>query len=281
MNFFYLTIFLISFLCSSCGENTTKAEINNITVSILPLKYFVEQIGDNDFNVNVMVPPGASPETFEPTTTQMKQLANSKTFFTLNLLEFEVAYSKMIQQNFNDVDYVVLTDSLKLMRHNHNCEHSHGIDPHIWLSFENSKILAKQISKRLCKLKPQNKLTYNQRTTDLISRICELQDSASKYIKPGESFIIYHPSLSYLSEELGLNQIAVEDDGKEPSAANIKSLIDRSLQDSVKVVLYQKQIGEYAIYSISDALGITPTEFDPLAYDWENNMKQIINLLMR
>ena len=71
----YLKIFIsgLILLLASCGQTNQSVEKENITVSILPIKFFVDRIGGGDFNVNVMVPPGASPETFEPTALQMKE----------------------------------------------------------------------------------------------------------------------------------------------------------------------------------------------------------------
>ena len=54
-----------------------NAPQKGITVSIEPLRYVTEQIAGNDFDIRVLVPPGSSPETYEPTPEQMKQVANS------------------------------------------------------------------------------------------------------------------------------------------------------------------------------------------------------------
>ena len=267
---------------SSCGKSSQVAETKSITVSILPIKYFVDQIGRNDFEVNVMVPPGASPETYEPTTLQMKKLANSKTYFSFDLMDFELANKKMIEENFKDVDYINLADSMAI-KHNEdcNCGHHHAVDPHVWLSFENAKVMVKNICKRLIELKPQNKHLYAQRADSLINEIGQLKYFADSKIQKGRAFLNYHPSLSYFAEELGIRQIAIENEGKEPSVADVKSLISNSLQDSIKVLLYQKQFDSHVVDAITNELRIKPEVFDPLEYEWFVNMSCLINLLSK
>ena len=280
----YLKIFICGLLLmlASCGGTNQSAEKENITVSILPIKFFVDKISGGDFNVKVMVPPGASPETFEPTALQMKELAGSKTYFSFDLMEFEVANRVMIKENFKCVDYVNLSDSMAVAQHKHcDCGHHHGVDPLVWLSFVNAKIMARNICNRLVELKPENKNTYTQRTDNLIDSINQLKHFAVTKIQKGRAFLIYHPSLSYFAEELNIKQIAIEKDGKEPSVTEIKSLINNSLQDSIKVLLYQKQFGSHVVDAITNELHITPMVFDPLEYEWLVNMRRIINLLSK
>ena len=167
-------------------------------------------------------------------------------------------------------------------QHKHcDCGHHHGIDPHVWLSFENAKIMARNICKRLIELKPENKNTYTQQTENLIDSINQLKYFADIKIQKAMAFLIYHPSLSYFAEELNIKQIAIENDGKEPSVTDIKSLINNSLQDSIKVLLYQKQFGSHVVEAITNELHITPEVFDPLEYEWLVNMRRIINLLSK
>ena len=54
-----------------------------LTVTILPQKYFVQKIVKDKFDINVMVPPGSSPHNFEPKPSAMKALFNSKAYFTI------------------------------------------------------------------------------------------------------------------------------------------------------------------------------------------------------
>ena len=47
-----------------------------VFVSIVPQKFFVQQISKESVNVEVMVQPGASPATYEPKPSQMAKLSS-------------------------------------------------------------------------------------------------------------------------------------------------------------------------------------------------------------
>ncbi len=83
---FFLALGVLFSGCHRVSVETTKP---NVVVSILPQKYFVERIADTLVNISVMVPPGSSPETYEPTSSQVKTLNNSSIYFSLGLLDFE------------------------------------------------------------------------------------------------------------------------------------------------------------------------------------------------
>ena len=84
----FLYLMLIPIFLGSChGEGNSEKEI--ISVSILPQKYLVEKIAGDLYHVNVLVPSGFSPETYEITPSQMKMLVRSRVFFIKGHLTFE------------------------------------------------------------------------------------------------------------------------------------------------------------------------------------------------
>ena len=78
----------------------------NVFVSILPQKYFVEKIGGARVSVHVMVTPGKSPATYEPTPNQVVELGSADVFFTIGVpfenaflsLEEKVKISKIVKR---------------------------------------------------------------------------------------------------------------------------------------------------------------------------------------
>ncbi len=142
--FIFLTI--ISFLYASKPE---------LSVSILPQKYFVEKIVKDKYEINVMVKPGASPHTYEPKSSQMKSLVASKVYFYTGV-SFEQVWLDKFKQSAKDTLFVDSTDGIEKMemakhehhdenvadtkKHNHeeanHEEHDHsGLDPHVCLNF--------------------------------------------------------------------------------------------------------------------------------------------------
>jgi zinc transport system substrate-binding protein len=51
--------------------------------------------------------------------------------------------------------------------------------------------------------------------------------------------MIYHPALSYFARDYGLQQISIEEGGKEPSPAHLKDLVDLCRQEDVRIIFIQ------------------------------------------
>ena len=134
---FALFIISLLFLSTACHQQEQKTE--TISVSIDPLRYVTEQIVGNDFQIQVLVPPGSSPETYEPTSAQMLQTARSKAFIDIGLLDFEIKLEQAIRDNMPQVTLIKSSERVPLLAgacgHTHaDQDQTHGTDPHIWLS---------------------------------------------------------------------------------------------------------------------------------------------------
>ena len=66
-------------LVAGCAQRPTSEATGKVrvTVSIVPQKYFVERIGGEHVDVNVMVLPGNSPATYEPRPEQLTALSEA------------------------------------------------------------------------------------------------------------------------------------------------------------------------------------------------------------
>lgn len=92
-----LPAILSGMLLAACSVAEPPRE--QLSVSIEPLSFLVRQITGDDFEINVLVPPAASPETYEPTPAQMKRVANSAAYVEIGLLDFEHKLERSIREN--------------------------------------------------------------------------------------------------------------------------------------------------------------------------------------
>lgn len=99
----------------------------SVFVSIVPQKYFVQQIGKDLVDVKIMVKPGASPATYEPKPRQMAELSNAKLYFSIGV-PFENAWLKKISASNPDMK-VIHTDhgieKIAMEAHHHHDEEHH------------------------------------------------------------------------------------------------------------------------------------------------------------
>lgn len=274
-----LALFLIG-----CGD-VSKPEDEVIYVSIAPLKYVVEQIADSGTRIEVLVPETTSPESYEPTVQQIKALSNARAYISTGLIDFEQALSGKIRNIAPNTVLVDLSKDVDVLKgdcsHNDD-DHSHGIDPHIWLSPEIVSGMGYQIAGLLAQFQPDSASVYTERADQFKGRV----DSLDRYIRRAFSgakrndFAIGHTSLTYFADDYGLNQIAIEVDGKEPSVKAMKLLVDSLQNMGVKAVLFQRQTSDAAARTIARELPSgRAVEFDPLAPDWMNNMYRLTDSL--
>ncbi|PKQ65149.1 hypothetical protein BZG02_04805 [Labilibaculum filiforme] len=278
-----ILVFLASIIMS-CQSGKIEKEPNLISVSILPQKYFIERIAGDDFKVNVLIPPGASPETYEPTPNQMTDVAKSVAYFRIGNIPFETVWLGNLLEGADNIKDVDLSKGVELIKgQEKHGDHFHegGIDPHIWSSLKSVKILSANLYQELIKMAPEKKDIYEKNYQQFISEIDELDNLAEFSLKrkQGKSFMIFHPALTYLARDYNLRQIAVEVDGKEPSPTYMKQLIEEAKRLEIKQVFVQKQFNVENAKAIVAEIDGEVVVIDPLAEDWLTEMKRIIHIL--
>ena len=286
----YITIATLSALTllTGCDTQTTNTSKPTVVVSILPLKYFVEKIADSSLQVKVLVPPGSSPEMFEPTPQQMAELTQAKGYFSIGLLDFEKGMEQKLKDNA-EFRYIDLSQGLELIKgeceHNHDHEshqgHNHAIDPHTWMSAANARIMAKSIAQSLTTLFPERESEFNANLNRLVAHIDSVDNEVRSILAGSgrKAFVIYLPALGYYSRDYGLTQLSVEHEGKSPSAKGVMELVERCRAEGITTILSQSQFDTHNSQTIANELGGTVVKVDPLQENWAESMIFIANAI--
>ena len=282
----WILILSVLFIISSCVQK--KDQKQTITVSILPQKFFVEQIAGNKFPVNVMLPPGASPADYEPTTKQIKDLSNSTIYFYIGHLGFEKAWMKKFNETVKDIDYVSCSRGIDLLRADAepegvNDQHKHGTDPHIWTSPENVKTISKTICSSLSEKFPDMADEFEKNLNVFVSKI----DTLDNYIRINladsvrHSFMIFHPSMGYYARDYNLEQLSIEFEGKSPSTAHLKKMVDLARAKNIQTIFVQAQFETAKAEVVAKEIDAEVVQIDPLAEDWVNEMYSITDYMQK
>ena len=279
-----LTIFT-TLLFVGCAERKIVVE-NRAVVSIAPLKPLVENILGDDFEISVLVPQGASPETFEPTPKQLREVETARFVFGTGLLEFEQELLHRIARNEQIIN---LSQGIELIagtcshaHHDHSCGHAHGVDPHIWCSPKSLDKMARNAYHAIISEMPDS-VKYKMAFNDLIIRISDLNMEVAKKCFTDEeedkAFVIYHPALSYLARDYQLMQIAIENEGKEPSAKHLARIIKQARDKGIKYVFYQSEFPASSVEIICKDINATAVEINPLDENIFENIRHIATLI--
>jgi zinc transport system substrate-binding protein len=278
--------FLIITLLISCNRQGSNNENAIITVSIGPLKYFVETIGGNDFEVNVMVPPGSSPHTYEPLPDQIIALRKSIAYISDGYLGFELTWLDRFYEVNPGMKKLSLADKQNLIRSEESPEGAEGnehegVDPHFWISPSSAKLIAGSVRDLLTELNPEHSIIYQNNYKSLIATIEDVDNQADKMFKEinNKSFIIFHPALSYLARDYNLTQIPVEYEGKEPSPSQMKKIIDLGRSENTRVIFVQKEFDRKYADEIALEIGAKVVVVDPLSENWPESVLSILTAL--
>ena len=259
----------------SCGQSH-RSQKPQVVVSIEPLRYFVEQIVGDKYQVTSLVPAGSSPETYEPTPAQMMAMSDSRVFLAFGTLQTEKVWTERISESVPQIAVALVADSIDYLR-----EPDGSFDPHVWTSPRNARLIAANVCHAISALDTTNADYYKSNLTRLISRI-ERTDSMVHALLDGSmcrTFVIYHPALTYFAHEYGFIQIPIEKEGKEPTPELLKSIIVRAKSEKVRSVLVQKEFNESNASIIAGEIGAKVQTINPLSYDWDGQIIDIARKL--
>jgi len=166
--------------------------------------------------------------------------------------------------------------------HGHGEEHHHGgIDPHVWMSPSNMKHMAARLSETLLELLPQDSLFIEKNTLNFLSKMDSLDRVIRALLVDSQqrTFLIYHPALAYFARDYGLEQKSLEFEGKEPSPAQIRMLIDLGREKGIEIVFIQKQFDRSNAEVLAREIGARVVQIDPLDLRWEEQILHIASVL--
>jgi len=275
--------YLLIPLLVSCSSATHVGNKDVITVSISPFKYFIDVIGGGDFDVNVMVPAGADPHIYEPAPGQITSLSRSVAYLSDGYLGFEVTWLDRFFEANKKMKKVSMAQNIDLIKaqEHHSGGGEEGDDPHYWASPKSAYIMAANVKSLLMALKPANSEKYEKNYSLFCDTIALLDKKARTLFSgfEGKPFMIFHPALGYLARDYNLVQIAVENEGKEPSPLYMKKLIDDSRAENIKIIFIQKGFDSKNAGAIASETGASLRAIDPLGDDWTREVNDIIEAI--
>lgn len=96
----------------------------------------------------------------------------------------------------------------------------------------------------------------------------------------GSAFFVFHPAWGYFADAYGLEQVAIESEGKEPSEAELTRLARLARQRGIRTVFVQPQISGSAARAVAHAVGAELEVLDPLERDVAANLRRVATRLV-
>lgn len=281
-------------LAASCTRETQPTARTGVVVTILPQVEFVENIGGDKVDITVIIPPGASPHTYEPTPSQMRALSKAKLYAKVGSgVEFELVWmDKLIAVN-RDILVVDCSKGVELQEiadpheHEHQSEHQEheydAMDPHIWMSPRNACIMVQNIASGLIQVDPDNRVYYEQNRDAYLQKLTQLDQDIREGLSAmkNRAFMVYHPAFGYFASEYDLTMLPIEEEGKEPTPSGLQYLIEQAKERDIKVIFAEPQFNPQSAEVIADAINGRVAFIDPLAGDYIVNLRTLTGELVQ
>ncbi len=271
-----LILIFISVISLQLHYNACGADIPfTVGVSVLPQAFFVEKIGGDNVRVLVMVPPGASPATYEPKPRQLASLSQCRLYLAQGL-PFEKAWLTRFRKSNPGMEIIHCYEGVERVVLGTSQKQTNGFpDPHIWLSPPLVEVEARNILQALMEHDPAKAKYYQENYRKFVHEIVDLDIKIQNlYLGIGNrnSFLVYHPAWGYFARAYGLRQVVVEKGGKEPLAHDMKKLIVFARNKGFKYLFIQPQVSTHSARVIAKSIGARLVALDPLARQWDANL---------
>lgn len=245
-----------------------------VLVSVPPQRQFLKQLAGEWIDVEVLVPPAANPETYEPNLAQMQRLARAQLYIALghpNFL-FEAVWLPKLRAQY---------PALRIVGFDRPAYDDAG-DPHPWLSLFWMRQHLTLMAQELLLLLPEHADEINLRAQKLLDQINVLDQSLAQKFAPyrGRAFLVAHPAWSALAAQYGLQQLAIEQGHKEPDARMLGVLIAQARHAQIHTVFVQPQFDQKHARVLAQALGAQVQVADPMAQDWFANLSNFADNLV-
>ncbi|MBN1649047.1 MAG: zinc ABC transporter substrate-binding protein [Spirochaetales bacterium] len=272
---FVTVIFFSILLLLSCPAKTTDSRQKNdgktVYVSIPPLAFITGQIAGNVFEVKSLLGELDNPHTWVISPRKLQDLQDA--FLLVQIGGgFENYITDTVRKNLESLRTLDLSGSLDLHpmeAHGHNNGdhaehdsaghhgHNHGAnDPHFWLGPDKIEKAAEIICAELVRLKPEDRKSFEKNLSQFRKQCAQQCVSCRELLakQDTKAFFVFHPSFGYFAEYFGLEQCAVETNGKSPSPQQLRDVIEKAREFGIKTIISQPQFSKTAARAVARAI---------------------------
>lgn len=250
-----------------------------MAVGTEPQRWLMEQIVGDRYCVVALLPANTDPENFDPTIGLLKKVALSEGYFKLGHNGFE---DNVIGRFGGRLRVVDCSEGVELVygTHDHggngDGDHRHGhrdgemADPHLLSSVRNARIMARNMARGISEIDPEGRAFYEANLTRLNERLDSIDGEMRRVLEGGgdRSFIVWHPSLTYLARDYGLEQVALEKEGKEMTPAALAATLRKGSEAGARVMFVQPDDETARSQQIGRSAGLELVAVNTTAYDW-------------
>jgi len=259
---------------SEIAENKNPEKIS-IYTSFYPLQNFTKNIGGDLVEVTSIVPPGAEPHDYEPTSQQIQKIGKAK-LFIFNGADLD-PWAKKIQPDLEkeNVKTLEISANFQLLKAPEGEEGE--FDPHLWLNPPFVKKQSELIKKQLIQIDPKNSDIYTKNYSSFFKKLDDLDAEFRLKLKEckQKKIITSHNAFSYLGNEYGFEPVPINGitPDKEPSSQEIAEIVKIVKENGIKVVFTATLVSPKLSETIAKETGAKNLVLDPIEGLSDEDMK--------
>lgn len=269
---------LFLLLLTGCAVPEEAGDRIRVAVSVAPQAEIVERIGGGRVTVDSLVAPGASDEDLNLSPRKSMALEHADLYVKVGHPAFtiEARYIDPFLARHPQIRVVDMSRGMDLITDD---DHGHeGGDPHVWVAPQTVAIAARNIAAALSEIDPSHASEYQVNLERFLEDVDRLDREIRARLAGGRrAFLVYHPSWGYFARQYGLQQIAIEAEGKEPGAIRLIDVIEQARWEGAEVVLvpYPRESAQV----LAEAIGGRTVTADPQSADWEATLLRVAGAL--
>jgi zinc transport system substrate-binding protein len=273
---------LVTLFAIGCSEEAMPSGKVSVVTTIFPYYDFAREVGGENVEVTLLLPPGAEAHTYEPKPSDIVKIENAD-LFIYNGAGLE-PWAHDILEGIDNEGLAVIDASkhaqlIESYEHNdelgegveephEESEENGGYDPHLWLDFENGKKIVDAISGELSRINPANAGLYRSNAEGYRKSLDALHVSfAAGLGECNQSILISggHNSLSYLGRDYGFSTISVFglSPNSEPTPQKIAEITDILKEHGIRHVIFEEFIDPKVSNVLASEAGASTIMINP------------------
>jgi zinc transport system substrate-binding protein len=254
-----------------CGpaEKKSAGDRLRVVVSILPQVEFAEKVGGDRVEVSCMIPPGAEPHEYEPKPSQLTGLSSARLYIQVGSgIAFEQVWMERMRSINAEMPVIDSAEGIETI----------GADPHVWLSPRHAQTMVGNICRGLVQVDPTHRDHYERNRDLYLEELKILDEQLGRNLADAgvKRFMVYHPSWGYFARAYGLEQLAVEAEGKEPTIQGLAKLVRRARELGVDAVFVEPQFAGRSARTIAAEIGARVLPLDPLPRHYADQLRHFV-----
>ncbi len=256
---FFLTLLtMASISCSPTSNDSNDERIKAVATTTFVADLVRSILGD-DGEVRGLMGPGVDPHLYKATAGDVNQLQSADVIF-YNGLHLEGRMTEvLVRLGRQGTPVYAITESVPESRLLEPAEFAGHYDPHVWFDPDLWIHCVDTVVSALSKVDPSRAGTYENRGTDLVSRLTELKRWGDEYAQqiPRKQRILVtsHDAYNYFGQAFDFQVIGVQ---------GISTVSEAGLADIVKVSKFIRENGIKAIFVESS---VSPATIERISAD--------------